>query len=140
MVGGLYYNFILMDQATIESTVEVDADMPVQFEPPLKQETTFRLTKATEIDSARVLIRTGGLNIMNALADIILSEVRILPIELDMVLPVNTTIPIQISVPVYIPLNETELHTPFVGLRDVVSPISWQLNHLPDSWWEIFTG
>ena len=140
MVGGLYYNFILMDQATIESTVEVDADMPVQFELPLKQETTVRLTKVTEIDGARVTLRTGGLNIVNAPADIVLSEGTILPVELDLVVPVNTTIPVQISVPVNIPLKETELHAPFVGLQDVVSPIYWWLDNLPDSWGEIFTG
>ncbi len=140
MVGGLYYNFILMDQATIVSAVEVDADMPVQFDLPLKQETTVRLTKATEIDSARVTLRTGGLNIVNAPADIVLSEGTILPVELDMVVPVKSTIPVQISVPVNIPLNETELHAPFVGLQDVVSPIYWWLDDLPDSWWEIFTG
>jgi hypothetical protein len=140
IVGGLYYNFILMDQATIVSTIEVDADMPVQFELPLKQETTVRLTKATKIDGARVTLSTGGLNIVNAPADIVLSEGTILPIELDMVVPVNTTIPVQISVPVNIPLKETELHAPFVGLQDVVSPIYWWLADLPDSWWEIFTG
>jgi hypothetical protein len=140
IAGGLYYNFILMDQATIVSTVEVDTDMPVQFDLPLKRETTVRLTKATEIDGARVTLRTGGLNIVNAPADIILSEGTILPVELDMVVPVDTTIPVQISVPVTIPLNETELHAPFVGLQEVVSPIYWWLDDLPDSWWEIFTG
>lgn len=139
MVGGLYYNFILMDQATIVSTVEVDADMPVEFELPLKQETTVRLTKATKIDGARVTLSTGGLNIVNAPADIVLSEGTILPVELDLVVPVNTTIPVQITVPVNIPLDETELHAPFVGLQDVVSPIYWWLDNLPDSWWEIFT-
>lgn len=140
IVGGLYYNFILMDEATIMSTVEVDTDMPVRFELPLKRETTVRLTKATEIDGARVTLRTGGLNIVNAPADIILSEGTILPVELDMVVPVNTTIPVQISVPVNIPLSETELHAPFVGLQDVVSPIYWWLDNLPNSWWGIFTG
>jgi hypothetical protein len=140
IVGGLYYNFILMDEATIMSEVEVDADMPVQFDLPLRQETNVRLTKATEIDGARVTLRTGGLNIVNAPADIVLSEGTILPVELDMVVPVNTTIPVQISVPVNIPLSETELHAPFVGLQDVVSPIYWWLDDLPDSWLEIFTG
>ena len=140
IVGGLYYNFILMDEATIVSTIEVNADMPVQFDLPFKQETNVRLTEPTKIDGARVTLSTGGLNIVNAPADIILSEGTILPVELDMVVPVNTTIPVQMSVPVNIPLNETELHAPFVGLQEVVSPIYWRLSGLPNSWLEIFTG
>jgi hypothetical protein len=140
VVGGLYYNFILMDQATIASTVEVEDTMPVQFDLPLKQETTVRLTQPTRIDGARVTLSTGGLNIVNAPADIVLPEGTVLPVELDLVVPVNTTVPVQITVPVNIPLNETELHAPFVGLQEVVSPIYWWLRDLPSSWWEVFTG
>ena len=32
VVGGLYYNFLLMDQATIQTTVEVQDTIPVQFD------------------------------------------------------------------------------------------------------------
>lgn len=139
-VGGLYYNFILLDQATIQTTVEVEDTVPVQFDLPLKKETTVRLTKDTQINGARVTVRTGGLNIANAPADIVLPEGTLLPVELDMVVPVDTTIPVKISVPVNIPMSETELHDPFVGLQDVVSPIYWWLYNLPDSWWEFITG
>jgi hypothetical protein len=139
-VGGLYYNFILMDQATIQADVEVEDTIPVQFNLPLKKETNVRLTEATQINGARVTVRTGGLNIANAPADIILPEGTILPVELDMVVPVDTTIPVTISVPVNIPMSETELHDPFVGLQNVVSPIYWWLYNLPNSWWEFITG
>jgi hypothetical protein len=37
-------------------------------------------------------------------------------------LPVETTVPIHLNVAVNIPLSQTELHQPFVGLQDVVSP------------------
>lgn len=139
-VGGLYYNFILLDQATIQANVEVEDIVPVQFDLPLKKETTVRLTEDTQINGARVTVRTGGLNIANAPADIVLPEGTLLPVELDMVVPVDTTIPVTISVPVNIPMSETELHDPFVGLQDVVSPIYWWLYNLPDSWWEFITG
>jgi hypothetical protein len=139
-VGGLYYNFILMDQATIRTGVEVEETIPVEFDLPLKKETTVRLTEATRISGARVTMSTGGLNITDAPADIILPEGTVLPVELDMVVPVDTTIPIKIYVPVSIPMNETELHDPFMGLQDVVSPIYWWLYNLPNSWWEFITG
>jgi hypothetical protein len=37
-----------------------------------------------------------------------------------------------------IPLNQTDLHQPFVGLQDVVKPYYNLLETLPDSWEEVF--
>jgi hypothetical protein len=140
VVGGLYYNFILMDQATISTTIEVDTTVPVQFDLPLSQETTVRLTRPTTIQGASVTLSTGGLNIVQAPTTIILPAGTELPIKLDLAVPVDTTIPITLTVPVNIPLNQSELHTPFVGLRNVVAPFYELLNSLPDSWEEFFTG
>ena len=140
VVGGLYYNFILMDQATISATIEVEDMVPVQFDLPLKQETTVRLTQPTSIQGASVTLSTGGLNIVKAPTNIILPAGTELPIKLDMVVPVDTTIPITLSVPINIPLNQTELHIPFVGLQNVVKPFYELLNSLPDSLGEFFTG
>jgi len=36
--------------------------------------------------------------------------------------PVTTTVPINLNVPVDIPLQQTELHKPFIGLQQVVAP------------------
>jgi hypothetical protein len=41
---------------------------------------------------------------------------------------VDTTVPVTLNVPVDIPLNETELHEPFVGLQDVVRPFYCMIN------------
>jgi hypothetical protein len=43
-------------------------------------------------------------------------------VNLDFPLNVQNTIPVHLDVPVNIPLNETQLHEPFVGLRQVVEP------------------
>lgn len=140
IVGGLYYNFILLNEATIVSDVQVKDTIPVKFDLPLQQETTVRLTEATRIDDAQVTVRTGGLNIVNAPADIILPEGTVLPVELDIVVPVDTTIPVDILVPVNIPMRETELRTPFQGLQDIVAPIYWWLKDQPDQWWQFIFG
>jgi hypothetical protein len=137
LVGGLYYNFLLMDQAEINTTVRVEDTIPVQFQLPLNQKTVVVLTEATPIDDARVSLTTGGLNITNAPADIILPAGTELPVRLDLVVPVDTSIPVVLTVPVDIPLSETELHTPFVGLQEVVSPYYQMLNDLPGSWHEV---
>jgi len=134
LVGGLYYNFLLMDQATIQTEVRVEDSIPVQFDLPLQQNTVVVLTQDTLIEDATVSLSTGGLNIYQAPTDIVLPKGTRLPVALDLSVPVDTQIPITLSVPVDIPLNETELHQPFVGLQDVVSPFYWMLADQPNSW------
>lgn len=136
LLGGLYYNFILMDQASIETNVVVDDRIPVQFDLRVQSNTTVTLTEATPINGAIVTLTTGGLNIQQAPTNIILPAGTRLPIALDITVPVDTTIPVQLNVPVDIPLENTELHQPFVGLQEVVAPFYTLLNDLPDSWAE----
>ncbi|MBN2044785.1 MAG: hypothetical protein JW757_07185 [Anaerolineales bacterium] len=136
LVGGLYYNFVLMDQATIETTVQVEETIPVQFDLPLEQKTVVVLTEDTTIEDATVTLNTGGLNIRNAPTDIVLPKGTRLPVRLDLSVPVDTEIPISLTVPVNIPLSETELHRPFTGLQDVVAPFFWMLMDPPSSFSE----
>lgn len=136
LVGGLYYNFLLMDQATIVTSVQVEDTIPVQFDLPLKQNTMVILSEDTVIEDATVSLTTGGLNIQQAPTDIVLPKGTVLPIKLDLGVPVDTEIPISLTVPVDIPLKQTELHEPFVGLQNVVSPYYWLLIEQPNSWSE----
>jgi hypothetical protein len=134
IVGGLYYNFLLMDQATIRTTIEVQDTIPVQFYLALKENTVVVLTEDTFITGATVTMNTGGLNISSAPTDIILPEGTELPVRLNFTVPVDTEVPISLTVPVNIPLAETELHQPFVGLQEVVAPLFWMLLDTPESW------
>ena len=134
VVGGLYYNFLLMDQATIQTTIEVEDSIPVQFDLPLKKNTVVVLTEDTPITGATVTMNTGGLNIRSAPTNIILPEGTELPVRLNFTVPVDTEVPISLTVPVNIPLAETELHRPFVGLQEVVAPLFWMLLKPPESW------
>ncbi len=136
LIGGLYDNFVRMDQAVIETTVSVDDTIPVQFTLPLKQQTEVTLTDDAFIQDVVVTLKTGGLYIQNARADITLPKGTVLPIALDMDIPVDATIPVRLSIPVAIPLQQTQLHEPFVGLRQVVAPYRAILQQLPDSWSE----
>ncbi len=138
VLGGLYYNFLLMDQANITTTVQVDDMIPVQFDLRLNTDTVVVLTEDTSIENATVTLRTGGLNIVRAPTDIVLPANTELPIHLDLIVPVDTMIPVRLTIPVNIPLDQTDLHEPFVGLQDVVSPYYWLLDSLPDSWGDLF--
>jgi hypothetical protein len=134
VLGGLYYNFLLMDQAEIATDVVVEDRIPISFDLPVKTNTTVILTEATLIRGATVTLNTGGLNIVNAPTDIVLPANTRLPIALDIVVPVNASIPITLNVPVSIPLNETELHQPFTGLQNVIAPFYFALRDAPDNW------
>jgi hypothetical protein len=121
LIGGLYENFIFMDQAHIKTNISVADNIPINFTLPISQDVVVVLTQNTTINGANVRINTGGMAI-NSAANIILPAGTNLPVHLELNVPVNTTVPIQINVPVDIPLQQTELHKPFIGLQQVVAP------------------
>ena len=120
-LGGLYTNFVKMDQATITSTIPVDAMIPLNITVPVQTTTQIRLAESVVIPNAHVRINTGGLNI-NADAVVTLPANTPLTVALDFPLQVQNTIPVHLDVPVNIPLNQTQLHEPFSGLQKVVEP------------------
>ena len=127
LIGGLYANFVKMDEASIKTMITVSDQIPINFNLPISQDTVVTLTQPSSISGARVTVNTGGLSINNAPADIVLPAGTILPVHLELIVPVQQSIPITLNVPVDIPLNQTELHEPFTGLQDVVSPLFWLL-------------
>ena len=128
LLGGLYTNFEKMDNAHITRTIPVNATIPVKFDLALNQSTNVILSQDVTITNALVTVNTGGLNITRALTTIVLPQGTNLPIVLNLTVPVDTTIPISLNVEVDIPLNETQLHDPFVGLRQVVEPYYCMIN------------
>ena len=141
LIGGLYQNFVLMDQAHIQTTIQVhdtiqvQDTIPINFSLPLKQATDVILTKDTAIPNTAVYL--NGVPIYTT---VVLPQGTPLNIELNLQVPVSQTIPvvlkvpINLTVPVDIPLDETQLHQPFVGLQSVVSPYRQVLGVLPGSW------
>jgi hypothetical protein len=122
LLGGLYTNFEKMDRAHIITNIPVETTIPVKFDLQLNQQTNVILSQDVTINNALVTVNTGGLNITRALTTIVLPQGTTLPIMLNLTVPVDTTVPVILNVPVDIPLEKTELHDPFVGLRDLVQP------------------
>ncbi len=139
VLGGLFENFVLMDQAHIKTTIPVTTSVPAKFDLQLNTNTMVILTEDTPINDARVNLYTGGLSITNAPANIVLPAGTQLPIALNLTVPVDQMIPVNLTVEVDIPLKDTELHKPFVGLQEVVRPYYKMLKDLPDSWADILT-
>jgi hypothetical protein len=144
LINGLYDNFVLMDQAniqttvTVSSTIQVQDEIPVVFDLPLSQNTEVVLVNDTPIQGATIF-----LNWVAVPLDIILPAGTPLNINLDLVVPVSQTVPVvlnvpvNLTVPVDIPLDQTELHKPFTGLQGVVAPYRSLLSKTPDSWDQI---
>lgn len=123
LLRGLYVNFVKMDQAHIRTTIPVSQEIPVQFTLNVSGPTNVTLSDDVTITGALVTVNTGGLNINRARANIVLPQGTVLPILIDnLVVPVDQRVLAELNVDVDIPLNETELHEPFVGLREVVEP------------------
>lgn len=123
LLGGLYTNFVKMDQASIQTSIHVEKDIPVNFSLNVSGPTNVTLSQAVRIDGALVTVATGGLNIVNARATIVLPQGTLLPINIEnLAVPVNQSVRAVLDVPVNIPLNQTQLHEPFVGLQKVIEP------------------
>lgn len=121
VLGGMYSNFEKMDRATIKTVIPVDAQIPLDITVPVQTTTQITLAESVSIPNAQVVINTGGLNI-NSNARVTLPAGTPMLVNLNFSLPVQTTIPVHLDVPVNIPMAETELHEPFVGLQEVVRP------------------
>lgn len=132
LLGGLYNNFVKMDQAHIKTTIPVSKEIPVQFTLNVSGPTNVTLSEDVRINGALVTVFTGGLNINNARANIVLPEGTVLPIQIEnLVVPVDQKVLAELDVAVDIALNQTELHEPFVGLRRVVEPFYCMLYDCP---------
>lgn len=123
LLGGLYTNFVKMDEANIRTNIHIEEQIPVEFTLNVSGPTTVELTQPVTIRGATVFVTTGGLTIRDANATIVLPAGVDLPINIEnLLVPVNQNVPAVLDVPVDIPLNQTELHEPFVGLQEVVRP------------------
>ncbi|MCF6278678.1 MAG: hypothetical protein L3J16_08020, partial [Anaerolineales bacterium] len=122
LLQGLYENFELMDAAHITTSIQLQDEIPVQFDLELKQPTNVIFGGDVVISGAYVVINTAVIDI-SAPAVVTLPAGTNLPILLDLSVPVDTTVPVDLTVNVNIPLEETDLHTPFVGLQNVVRPL-----------------
>jgi hypothetical protein len=143
LIGGLYKNFIQMDEAHIKTTIQVEDviqvkdEIPVVFDLPLQRDTQVVLTRNVPVNNATIYLNGVAVPL-----DIVLKKDTALDVHLDLTVPVSQSVPVvldvpvSLSVPVDIPLNQTELHEPFLGLRNVVAPYNALLAPLPDSWQE----
>lgn len=133
LVGGLSNSFVQMGEASIERTIAVDDQIPVVFTLPMQQETEVVLIEPVPMSVPATFVLPAGGGTINGTVTLQLPPGTTLPVALDMQVPVSTTIPVQLDVGVDIPLQETELATPFNTLRGLFEPLDSLLGGLPQS-------
>ena len=127
LLGGLYSNFELMDQAHIKANIPVQTNIPLNLTIPVQTTTGITLAQDVPITGAHVKINTPLFNI-DAPADVTLPAGTALNVVLNFDVPVQTTVPITLNVPVDIPLQNTELHPAITGLKDTIKPLYCMIN------------
>jgi len=148
--------FVGLGEATIDTTIQIDESIPIQFDLLLDQSLPIDFPLSIEQDTAVVMTAPvplnlpaqfnlpGGGGVINGSVSLSLPVGMVMPIRLSMVVPVsqtvpvrmnvpvNQTIPIQMAVPVHIELGETGLDPAVEELRAVFRPLRVQIENLPD--------
>jgi hypothetical protein len=148
--------FVGLGEATIDTTVQINEPIPIQFDLPLdqplpidfqlpiEQDTNVVLTAPVELNRPATFFLPGGGGSINGSVYLSLPPGMQLPIKLSMLVPVsqtipvrmsvpvNQTIPIQMTVPVRIKLGESGLDPVVQELRGAIQPVKVQIESLPD--------
>ena len=149
--------FVGLGEATINTSVEIDEPIPIQFSLPLSQSLPIDFMLPIEQDTVVTLRQSVPLNnlpaqfnlpsgggVINGSVSLSLPAGLPLPIRLSMAVPVvqtvpvvmsvpvNETVPIQMTVPVNIALGEAGLAPAVEDLRAVFRPLKDQVESLPD--------
>jgi hypothetical protein len=148
--------FQRLGETSVETTVEVDEPIGIQFELPLDQSMDLDFDLTISEETAVVLSEPVPLNVpatftlpgfggeINGTVSLNLPAGMRLPVQLNMtvpvqrtipvqmVVPVSETMPIQMAIPVSIQLGEAGLDPAVQQLRQVFAPIRDLIESLPD--------
>jgi len=138
LVGGLSDSFVQMGEASIVRTIVVDDNIPVSFTLPLSTTTEVILDRPVPLDVPATFNFPGGGGTINGAVRLELPEGMVLPIRLNIDVPVSNTIPVQLDVGVDIPLQETELGQPFNTLQELFVPLDRLIDGVPATNEELF--
>lgn len=137
LVSGLHSSFVGLDEATIDWTIPVRADVPVNLDIALQQNTVVVLTESVPLNVSANIILPGVGNLNNASVALTLPAGTRLPVALDLNVPVRDTLPIALDVRAVIPLDRTQLHDPLANLQLMFDPLARILVNLPNGFDEV---
>ena len=132
--------FAALGDTTIRTQVDIEDSMSVVFSLPLEQNTDVVLTEAVPLQVPATFLLPGGGGSIRGTVSLNLPQGQVLPVNLDMDVPVNTKVPVMMEVPVAIELGEAGMGPAIERLRAVFSPVRALMESLPDSTAEALSG
>jgi hypothetical protein len=129
LVDGTSESLALMDKAHIVTTIPVETsvqlqdNLPVVFDLPINQTTQLSLVQDTRITGAYIYLNGTAVS-----TDLTLPAKTLVQANFDMTIPVDTsipmsvTVPVSLQVPVDIAIEQTDLHQSIIGLQGVIEP------------------
>jgi hypothetical protein len=130
-ITGLNTLLVDFEDAVITRTIHISQTIPVQFDLPLDQGLTVRLTDAVPLNRPATYSLPAGGGRINGTVYLQLPDGMKLPIHMRTSVEVDQQLPIQMDVPVAIPLRETDLGGVIQQLKDLLAPL--QLEKLEET-------
>jgi hypothetical protein len=131
LIGGLYKGFNDLNAAVIEAQIPVNQELPISFNVPVRQSTTVILVAPVKLENVPATMDLGAAGIINGRVTLSLPQGMQLPIAMDMNIPVQDSVPVNLMVDVKIPVNQTQLNQPFEELKSLVETYDDNLSALP---------
>jgi hypothetical protein len=129
--------FAALGETTIRTTVQINHMLPISFELPLQAQTAVILNESVPLRVPATFYLPSGGGSINGVVSLALPSGQALPVTLDFVVPVESTLPVVFSVPVEIDLYDSGMGPAIDELREVFKPLTQFVQDLPDSPQEI---
>jgi hypothetical protein len=114
-----------LENAVIETTVEVDQAMPVRdVVIQVLQPITVSTTSESQIEAAYVVMYLGNGSQVAGTTYITMPPNTKLPIDFQNNIVMSSTIPVQLTIPVSIPLKDTQVGAFAANLKGMLAPIT----------------
>jgi hypothetical protein len=114
------------EDAVITQTIYISETIPVQFSLPLNQKLTVNLTDDVSLSRPATYVLPAGGGRINGTVYLELPHGQKLPVHMQTTVPVDQQLPVEMVVPVSIPLKETELGSVIADLRELLAPLRLQ--------------
>ncbi len=134
LIGGLHGTAVGLRDATIDWTIPVRDNIPVNLNIPLQTDTIVRLTAPVPLQ-VNATIDLPGINAFGVSANVNLQLPAglELPVALDLMVPVRERLDVALDVRAVIPLAKTQLVDPVTNLGLLFEPLAVALHNLPSN-------
>jgi hypothetical protein len=138
MVSGVNDSFTEINEAHIVRSIHVEDTIPINFDLPVSTTTEVTIIEPVPMAVPTNFVLPGDGGTINGTVFFELPTGTVLPVQLDIMVPVRQSVPVELSVEVDIPIDETELDEPFDKLRSIFGPLGTVLYGLPEDNREVY--